>query len=145
MNDVEVISLKGLQNEVRYGINAGQSSGSFIIDEPVDVGGEGAGPDPYSLLLAALGGCTSMTITLYARRKGWPLESVKVGLSQERVHSKDCNDCETKVEGFVHRIERTLEFEGPLTDEQKTRLREIAAKCPIHKTLSAEILVKDVS
>lgn len=92
-------SLANLRNEVRYG--DGQS---FVIDEPSDVGGDGAGPGLYSLLLAALGGCTSMTVTMYGRRTGWKLERVTVGLSQGRIHANDCEDCETKADAYVHRI-----------------------------------------
>jgi putative redox protein len=139
MNEVTVSSGNGLRNEVRY-----DSGKSFVIDEPESIGGSGTGPDPYTLLLAALGGCTSMTITLYARRKGWALTRVHVHLRQERIHVKDCADCATSAEGgFVHRIERTLQIEGDLTEGQRARLREIAAKCPVHKTLSSEIVVVD--
>src|ERR1041384_2477268 len=91
MSEVVVTSLTNLQNEVRYG--AGRT---FITDEPASVGGEDAGPDPYTLLLAALGSCISMTVTLYARRKAWPLERVIVRLRQQRVHAQDCIECQTK-------------------------------------------------
>ena len=135
MSEVVVTSLENLRNEVRYG--AGHS---FITDEPVAAGGEDAGPDPYTLLLAALGSCISMTLKLYARRKQWPLETVTVHLRQSRIHAKDCEDCQNK-EGFIHRIERTVTFSGPLSEEQRARLNEIAHKCPIHKTLSSEIVI----
>jgi putative redox protein len=139
MSEVVVSSQTNLRNEVRYG--AGHS---FITDEPVAAGGEDAGPDPYTLLLAALGSCMSMTVTLYARRKQWPLENVTVRLRQNRVHVKDCQECVQKAEGFIHRIERSVSFTGPLTEEQRTRLEEIAQKCPIHKTLSSEIVITDL-
>ena len=137
MSDVIVTSVKNLQNEVRY------DGRTLLIDEPAGAGGDGAGPDPYTLLLAALGGCISMTVTLYARRKGWPLERVTVRLRQQRVHAKDCAECERSMEGFVHRIERSVTVEGDLTDEQRARLLEIAHKCPVHKTLSSEIIIAD--
>jgi putative redox protein len=136
MSEVVVTSLTNLRNEVRYG--AGHS---FITDEPVEAGGEDAGPDPYTLLLAALGSCISMTVTLYARRKQWPLESVTVRLGQNRIHSKDCAECVQNKEGYIHRIERTVSFTGPLSEEQRARLEEIAHKCPIHKTLTSEIVI----
>ncbi|MBA2645694.1 MAG: OsmC family protein [Pyrinomonadaceae bacterium] len=136
MNEVTVSSLSNLQNEVRYG-----DGRTFITDEPASLGGEDAGPDPYTLLLGALGSCISMTVTLYARRKAWPLEHVTVRLRQQRVHAKDCAECEATTDGFVHRVERTVTLEGNLTDEQRARLQEIAHKCPIHKTLSAEIVI----
>src|SRR5215210_1137042 len=131
MGEVTVESISGLRNSVRYG--AGQT---FTTDEPVEAGGEGAGPDPYTLLLAALGSCISMTVTLYARRKGWKVERVTVRLRQKRIHAEDCAECTHSTEGFVHRIERSVTVEGDLTDEQRARLQEIAHKCPVHKTLS---------
>ena len=136
MSEVIVSSQENLRNEVRYG--AGHS---FITDEPIAAGGEDAGPDPYTLLLAALGSCISMTLKLYARRKEWPLESVTVHLKQNRIHSKDCKECLQDKDGFIHRIERTVSITGPLSEEQRARLQEIAHKCPIHKTLSSEIVI----
>jgi putative redox protein len=138
MSDVTVTSLHNLQNEVRYG-----EVQTFITDEPAAVGGEGAGPDPYTLLLAALGSCISMTTTLYARRKGWPLERVTVRLRQRRVHATDCEACQQS-EGFIHRIERSVTFEGNLTVEQRARLQEISHKCPVHKTLTSEIVIAEM-
>ena len=140
MSDVTVTSLANLQNEVRYGADH-----TFITDEPVSAGGEDAGPDPYVLILAALGSCISMTTTLYARRKNWPLEKVTVHLRHERIHVRDCAECtRTEAEGYVHRIERAVSFTGPLTEEQQTRLQEIAHKCPVHKTLTSEIVIAEL-
>src|SRR5215210_2923660 len=138
MSEVVVTSLTNLRNEVRYG--AGHS---FITDEPLLAGGEDAGPDPYTLLLAALGSCISMTVNLYARRKQWPLERVSVRLRQERIHAKDCQDC-TDQEGFIHRIERSVTLTGPLSEEQRARLQEIAHKCPVHKTLTSRIIITEL-
>lgn len=138
MSEVIVTSQSNLQNEVRYG--AGHS---FTTDEPVAAGGEDAGPDPYTLLLAALGSCISMTLMLYARRKQWPLESVSVRLQQNRIHAKDCKDCQ-QTEGYIHRIERAVTVTGPLTEEQRARLQEIAHKCPVHKTLTSAIVVTEL-
>ena len=139
MSEVVVTSQTNLRNEVHYG-----EGHTLITDEPISAGGEDAGPDPYTLLLAALGSCISMTVTLYARRKQWPLEQVKVRLRQARIHSKDCQECTQNVEGFIHRIERSVSFTGPLSDEQHARLQEIAQKCPIHKTLTSPIVVADL-
>jgi putative redox protein len=138
MNEVTVTSLKNLQNEVTYG-----DGRTFVIDEPASVGGEGAGPDPYSLILAALGGCTSMTVMMYARRKEWNLERVSVKLSQQRIHAKDCHDCDTETDGFVQRIERKVTLEGDLNEEQRKRLLEISRLCPVHKMLTSHIVIKD--
>ena len=139
MSDVTVSSLANLRNEVRYG-----EDHVLITDEPVDAGGEDAGPDPYTLLLAALGSCISMTATLYAKRKGWPLERVTVRLRQGRIHGKDCLECVDAIEGYVHRIERAVTFEGNLSEEQRARLQEIAHKCPVHKTLTSPIVIADL-
>ena len=140
MNEVVVTSQTNLRNEVRYG--AGHS---FIADEPISAGGEDAGPDPYTLLLAALGSCISMTVNLYARRKQWPLESVTVRLRQNRVHQKDCQECIQDKEGYIHRIERSVTLTGELSDEQRARLQEIAHKCPVHKTLTSEIVIGELN
>jgi uncharacterized OsmC-like protein/alpha/beta superfamily hydrolase len=112
----------------------------LIADEPVEIGGTNKGPSPYEYLLTALGACTSITLRMYADRKNWPLESVAVRLKHEKIHAQDCRDCETKV-GKVDRIERVLELAGPLEDEQRQRLLEIADKCPVHRTLHSEINV----
>jgi putative redox protein len=139
MSEVVVTSQTNLRNEVRYG--AGHS---FITDEPIEAGGEDAGPDPYTLLLAALGTCISMTVTLYARRKEWPLESVSVRLQQERIHAKDCKECTENQEGHIHRIARSVTVTGQLSDEQRARLLEIAHKCPVHKTLTSPIVIAEL-
>lgn len=139
MSDVTTTSLANLQNEVRYG--AGHT---FITDEPIAAGGEDAGPDPYTLLLAALGSCISMTTMLYARRKGWPVERVTVRLRQQQIHVTDCAECDQTKGGFIHRIERSVTLDGNLTDEQRARLQEIAHKCPVHKTLTSEIVISEL-
>ena len=139
MSEVTVTSLANLQNEVRYGDNQ-----MLITDEPLEVGGEGAGPDPYTLILGALGSCISMTTRLYAKRKGWPLERVTVRLRQQRIHAKDCTECGKENEGYVHRIERAVSFTGNLSEEQLARLQEIAHKCPVHKTLTSPIVITEL-
>ncbi|RMH44103.1 MAG: OsmC family peroxiredoxin [Deltaproteobacteria bacterium] len=109
-------------------------------DEPVDLGGTDTGPSPYDLLLAALGACTSMTLRMYADRKGWPLAGVTVTLRHEKIHARDCADCETKV-GRIDRIERVIALDGDLDADQRERLLEIADKCPVHRTLLSEIRI----
>lgn len=140
MSEVIVTSLSNLRNEVSYGDNH-----TLITDEPLEAGGEDAGPDPYTLVLAALGSCISMTTKLYAKRKGWPLERVIVRLRQERIHASDCLECLSGNEGYVHRIQRSVTFEGDLSEEQRTRLQEISHKCPVHKTLSSEIVITELN
>ena len=113
----------------------------LVADEPKGVGGDDEGPTPYDLLLAALGSCTSMTVTLYARRKSWPLQGVTARLRHSRIHATDCAECETK-EGKIDRIELDVEFAGPLSDEQRSKLMEIAKKCPVHRTLTSETNIR---
>ena len=113
----------------------------LLGDEPSSAGGTDTGPDPYGYLLAALGCCTSMTVALYARRKQWPLEAVRVELRHSKVHASDCESCDTK-EGWLDRIERDVTLEGPLSGEQRARLLEIANKCPVHRTLTSEIDIR---
>jgi putative redox protein len=98
-------------------------TGSFVVDEPVAVGGLGSGPNPYDLLAAALGSCTAMTLRLYAQRKGWPLERVQVGVVHHRA-SLNARDL----------FERTIRLEGPLDDDQRQHLLDIADRCPVHLT-----------
>ncbi len=114
---------------------------SFLADEPKERKGGDAGPDPYALLLAALGACTAMTLRLYADRKGLPLERVRVLLDHRKIHAEDCRDCETR-EGFVDEITRRIAMEGPLDDPSRARLLEIAERCPVSRTLTSEIVIR---
>ena len=126
---------QGFAQEITVG------SHRLSADEPKSEGGTDQGPGPYDLLISALGACTSMTISLYARRKQWPLEGVTVRLRHSKVHVEDCADCETKDEK-LDRIERDVELHGLLTEEQRARLLEIASKCPVHKTLTSKIDIR---
>jgi putative redox protein len=136
MTEVIVRSVKGLMHTVEA------RGHQLAADEPTDAGGEDAGPTPYELLLGALGACTAMTVGLYARRKSWPLESVEVHLSHERVHARDCEDCEApNGAGYLDRITKRLSLHGPLDADQRARLLEISERCPVQRTLERPILV----
>jgi len=134
--DARSVVVRGSADGFAQEIHAGRHR--IRADEPASAGGTDTGLSPYDLLLAALGACTSMTVGMYARRKAWPLEEVTVQLRHSKVHATDCAECETK-EGMLDRIERDIHFAGPLTDEQRSKLLEIANKCPVHRTLTSEI------
>jgi putative redox protein len=112
----------------------------LVADEPISVGGSNTGPSPYELLSAALGACTSMTLRMYADRKGWPLEAAEVRLEHEKIH---CLDCAQAAQGQpkIDHISRELVLEGPLDQDQRRRLLEIADRCPVHRTLHSEIQI----
>ena len=133
------IVVRGGADSFKQEINAGKHR--LVADEPVSTGGGDAGPDPYDYLLAALGVCTSMTVGLYARRKQIPLENIIVSLWHSRIHAKDCQECETK-EGMVDRIDVEVELTGALSAEHHAALMNIAARCPVHRTLTSEINIR---
>jgi putative redox protein len=116
-------------------ITAGQHR--LVSDEPAPIGDD-TGPTPYDLLLAALGACTSMTLRMYADRKDWPLEQVRVSLRHSRIHAKDCAECET-TKGWIDHIDREIELTGDLDDSQRQRLLQIAERCPVHQTLISTV------
>ena len=109
----------------------------LFADEPQPISAD-AGPTPYDLLLAALGACTSMTVRMYANRKAWPLEHVRVTLRHSRIHAEDCAECET-TRGWIDHIDRDIELAGNLDDTQRERLLHIANSCPVHQTLTSEV------
>lgn len=137
MTTVIIKSLENLQHQIIVDGHA------LIADEPKSIGGDGLGPTPYDLLLGALGACTSMTLLMYARRKGWALRGVEVWLSHNRLHMQDCENCE-EPNRYMERITREFVLIGDLDESQKNRLKEIAQKCPVHKTLQHELQIVDI-
>ena len=115
----------------------------IVADEPVEAGGLDSGLNPYGLLLAGLGACTSMTLRLYAERKALRLDRVTVRLEHSRIHAADCENCETQ-EGMLDRIDRAITLAGDLTQDERTRLLQIADKCPVHRTLTSEVEIRTV-
>ncbi|MEM1316342.1 MAG: OsmC family protein, partial [Pseudomonadota bacterium] len=103
--------------------------------------GGDAAPTPYGLLSAALGACTTMTVRMYARRKGWPMTGISVDVMHDKIHADDCASCEEGTTGKIDRFERVLRIEGDLDDAQRAKLLEIADKCPVHRTLHAQVEV----
>ncbi len=113
----------------------------LVADEPISMGGTGLGPAPYDYLMAGLGACTAITLRMYSDRKKWPLDGVTVKLNHQKIDAAECEACETK-EGKLDQIEREIEFAGPLDEQQKQRLMQIADRCPVHRTLHSEIVVR---
>jgi len=132
--EVVVSNETGLAQEITSGNHR------WRADEPPPYGTD-TGPSPYELVLAGLGACTSMTLRLYAQRKGMDLRRVTVRLRHSRIHAEDCRDCETK-EGLIDQIDRVIELSGNLDEDQKQRLLEIAERCPVHRTLKSEIHIQ---
>jgi putative redox protein len=116
----------------------------FVLDEPADAGGAGEGPTPYDMLASALGGCTAMTLQFYAKREVIPLTGVDVTVTHDRQYAKDCADCTTQ-SGFIHRFRVEIHLIGDtLSEAQRQKLLTIAGRCPVAKTLSAEIRIDEV-
>ena len=136
MKEILVKYIKNLQQEANMGEHR------LIIDEPQEFGGDGRGPNPYDLLLAALGGCTAMTIVSYSKRKDIPLDALQIKLTHEKIHASDCEECMTR-EGKLDQVTRTIYLQGPLSSEQKENLLEIAKRCPVHRTLTSENMIID--
>jgi len=132
------VGASGFRTELRAGAH------EWVADEPVALGGTDAGPTPYDYLLGALSGCMAMTLRMYADRKRWPLHGVRIHLRTERAHEQDCEKCEDEEVGLP-RIARRIELAGPLSDEQRNRLHQIADRCPVKQTLQRGLVVETVT
>lgn len=116
-------------------------SHAWLADEPLSVGGSNLGPDPYAHLLAALGTCTAMTVRMYAARKKWPLTDVSVEVDHKREHGADCEACD-KDTPQIDTLSRHVTLSGELDSTQRSRLLEIADRCPVHRTLHGHLVIK---
>lgn len=113
----------------------------LIADEPVESGGNDAGPSPYDFILAGLGACTSMTLRMYANFKKIPLKKVIVKLAIEKIYAEDCENCDNNSNSKIDHITRLIELQGDLNQEQRARLLDIANRCPVHRTLTSKIAI----
>ena len=133
------VTVIGGHSGLRQAISVGPHH--LIADEPKTSGGSDAGPDPYELLLSALGSCTNMTLRMYADRKKWPLKEIRVALTHSKNYSNDCVNCEQPT-AMLDRIQRRIMLLGELSAEQRQRLLEIANLCPVHKSLTSSINIQ---
>ena len=136
MAPVIVRSDFSFRNEIEIGEHR------LIADEPVAAGGTNLGPTPYDLVAAGLGGCTSMTMHVVAKRENIPLTAVEVSVASDRLYAKDCADC-TSTDGYIHRFTVVIKLTGDLTEAQRQRMLTVARRCPVAKTLMAEIKIEE--
>ncbi|HEY8131303.1 MAG TPA: OsmC family protein [Thermoanaerobaculia bacterium] len=136
MGPVIVRAEASLRNEIEVGRHR------LIADEPASAGGTDAGPTPYDFLSAGLGGCTSMTMRVVAKRENIPLEGVEVHVTNDRMYAKDCADCSSNT-GYIHRFDVRIKLIGNLSEQQRDRLLSVARRCPVAKTLTSEIRIEE--
>lgn len=123
-----------------YRVDITNGTHTWRADEPVDLGGEDTGPNPYDYLLGALASCTSITLALYAKRKNIKLSSVSVEYRYDRVHADDCAECDDSHSGMIHQVTSRIFIDGDFDEATRKRLQEIAVRCPVHKTLENGIV-----
>jgi putative redox protein len=133
---VQAQSLEKLKVKITSGVH------SYLADEPEEAGGEDKGPNPYDLLLGALSACKIMTLELYARRKKWPLEKVQVTTMIHKEYARDCQECTSEGFAKVDIIECDITLIGDLSDEQMARLMDISERCPVHRTILGETVIR---
>jgi len=116
---------------------------AWAADEPLDQSGTDTGPNPYELLLGSLAACTCITLSLYCRHKGIALESVRATYEHDRIHARDCQECDDDATGFIDRIHSRVHIEGEFDDAQRARLAQIVGRCPVHRTLENATMMAD--
>lgn len=136
MDPVIVRANASFRNEIIAGKH------KLIADEPAEAGGTDEGPTPYDFLSAALGSCTSMTLHFLAKRETIPLEGVEIKIINDRMYAKDCADC-MSTQGHIHKFAVEIKLKGNLTPAHRERLLATAKKCPVYKTLTAEIRIDE--
>ncbi|MEM8926281.1 MAG: OsmC family protein [Actinomycetota bacterium] len=122
--------------KANYQVDITNGTHTWRADEPVDVGGDNTGPNPYDLLLGSLAACTTITLALYAKRKAIDLQTVSAEYSFDRVHADDCEQCDDSHSGMIDRVTSRIFIDGDFDEATRKRLQEIAVRCPVHKTLA---------
>lgn len=133
------LTARSLEN---YQVELINGAHKWIGDEPKSAGGDDAGPDPYGMMLGALATCKIATVQMYANRKEWPLEGVEITMDYHRELGKDCEDCEAEGSERVDIFTVEISFKGDLDDEQIARLKEISSRCPVHRSLLSETVIR---
>lgn len=133
------ITARSIEN---FQVEINAQNHTIMADEPVEVGGDDVGPNPYDLLLSSLAACKIITVQMYARRKKWPLAGIELNMSTNKIHSKDCEDCESDPNARVDIIDTEIRFLGDLDEDQIGRLKDISEKCPVHRTLMSETKIR---
>jgi putative redox protein len=123
-----------------YRVDISNGTHTWRADEPAELGGDNTGPNPYDLLLGALAACTSITLSMYAKRKEISISSLSVEYSYDKVHVDDCAQCDETHSGMIDRVTSRIFIDGDFDDETRRRLEEIAQRCPVHKTLEKGIV-----
>lgn len=136
MSTIEASWERGFQVTIR------SNGHELLADEPAAVGGDDAGPTPYDLLLGSLAACTCMTVAMYCQRKGWALDGISVRYTHTRVHAKDCEDCDDP-DHRIDQVHSSVSIDGDFDESQAKRLKQVAARCPVHKTLEAGVQIHD--
>lgn len=131
--------------ELTAGVQVTLSNGrhSWIADEPGSAGGNDSGPNPYELLLSALAACTCVTISMYCRHKKLSLRSVTASFEFANIHADDCEDCDDEDTGFIEHITSNVHISGDFDKQQQKRIAQVAARCPVHKTLAHGVHFRD--